>query len=283
MKMKYVLLISLSLVFELKLYSQTDLKVGEVNGYGDYFEANGTEIYYEVFGEGDPLLVLHGNGGSTKSVYRLLSRLSKQYKVITMDSRCHGKSACPEGDLSYDEMAEDVNSLIEHLNLESYTIWGHSDGGILGLILGYKHPERIKAMLISGANLRPDTTALQNRILEFVNRYAEIPDPLMQKQVKLMAFQPNIPIERIKEITVPVLLMVGDRDAIKIQHTLEIFKALPRANLCVLPGTSHFMENPDPIVYWITELKKPFSSPSTIEIAEQMSLQVFPKKREDQK
>lgn len=255
------------------------IQLDGVKGQGSYLDANGIKIYYEVFGEGEPLLILHGNGGSTQGRYHLIPSLAKDYQVIAMDSRCHGKSECPEEELNYQDMAEDVHALMQHLNHKNFTIWGHSDGGILGLILGYKYPASIRSMLISGANIRPDSTALQAKLVEFVQRYEEIPDERLKRQIKLMAYHPNIPIEKIREVKVPVVLMVGDRDAVTMAHTLEIFEALPKANLCVLPGTTHFIshEREDQIIYWLQEMKKPFKQPSTIEIAEQMAKQLFGK------
>lgn len=260
------------------LHAQT-VQLEGITGQGAYLQVNGIQIYYEIFGEGEPLLILHGNGGSTRGRHHIIPDLAKDYQVIAMDSRCHGKSDCPTTELNYQGMAEDAHALMKHLGHDKYTIWGHSDGGILGLILGYKHPEQIRSMLISGANIRPDSTALQAKLVEFVQRYEEIPDDRLKRQIKLMAFHPNIPIAKIKEVAVPVVLMVGDRDAVKMEHTLEIFKALPRANLCVLPGTTHFVshEREDQIIYWLQEMKKPFKQPSTIEIAEQMAKQLFGK------
>lgn len=254
-----------------------EISVGGIKGNRAYLEVPGAKISYELFGEGEPLLILHGNGGSASSRHQLVPQLADDFQVILMDSRCHGNSSCPAKDLNYQDMAEDVHALMEHLGHNNYRIWGHSDGGILGLILGYRFPARIHSMLISGANLRPDSTALHGPLVAFVERYAEIEDPKLRKQIKLMAFHPNIPIEKIEEVEVPVLLMVGDRDAVKMEHTLEIFKALPQANLCILPGTTHFISNerPSQLIYWIKQLKQPFSSPSTIEVAEEMAKMLF--------
>ncbi|WP_185153704.1 alpha/beta fold hydrolase [Fulvivirga lutimaris] len=252
-------------------YAQDNISVGEINGTSNFLTLKDHKVYYEVFGQGDPLLILHGNGGSTKGKHRLLSKLTDKYQVILMDNRCHGQSGCPEGELTYLKMADDTNALMQHLGHEKYYIWGHSDGGIVSLILGYKYPAQIDRMLVTGANIRPDTTALQNRLVELMGIYPQIPDPMMSKHIELMVKHPNIPISKIKEINVPVLLMVGDRDAVKLEHTVEIFKALPKANLCIMPGTTHFIdsEKPDQLIYWLNEFKKPFKAPSTVAIMEE--------------
>ncbi len=275
MKFKRTLTLSIALLLPAIIFAQQPIQVGNITGHSYSMESNGINIHYEIFGKGTPLLVLHGNGGSAKSVYRLLEDLTQEFQVIAMDARCHGQSSCPDKDLDYMDMADDVNNLIEHLDIDDLRIWGHSDGGIIGLILGYKYPDRINSMLISGANIRPDTTALKPEIVGFIQKYPEIADPLLRKQFKLMSDQPNIPIEDIQKIKPPVIVMAGDRDAIKIEHTLEIFNAIPRANLCILPGTSHFLSDPDPLVFWIKSLKDEFKSPSTVQIATMMAGQLF--------
>lgn len=275
-KMTLMLLAGLFIVLQL---NAQEIMAAGIKGESAFLEVKGAKIYYEIFGEGEPLLILHGNGGSASSRHKMLPSLVQDFQVILIDNRCHGNSSCPTTELTYQDMAADVNALMNKLGHDNYRIWGHSDGGILGLILGYRFPSRIESMLISGANLRPDSTALHSQLVEFVQRYEEIPDPKLQKQIKLMAFHPNIQIEKIQEVKVPVTLMVGDRDAIRMEHTLEIFNALPQANLCVLPGTSHFISNerPDQLIYWIKQLKQPFSSSSTIRIAEEMAKSLFRK------
>ena len=254
-------------------FSQDNITVDGIKGTTNYLKFDDHQIYYEVFGEGAPLLILHGNGGSAKGKHRLLSKLVSNNQVILMDNRCHGQSSCPEGELTYEQMAEDTNALMKHLGHEKYYLWGHSDGGIVSLILGYQHPELIDRMLVTGANIRPDTTALQNRLVELMGIYPQIPDPMMRKHIELMVKHPNIPVSKIKEIDVPVLLMVGDRDAVKLEHTVEIFKALPKANLCILPGTTHFIdaEKPDQLIFWLNEFKKPYKAPSTVAIMEEVA------------
>jgi len=277
--MKKMTLLLLACFFIVLQLNAQEIMAAGIKGKSAFLEVEGAKIYYEIFGEGTPLLILHGNGGSASSRHKMIPSLVEDYQVILMDNRCHGNSSCPSAELNYQDMAADVSALMDHLGHEDYRIWGHSDGGILGLILGYRFPARIKSMLISGPNLRPDSTALRAKLVDFVQRYSEIPDPRLQKQIKLMAFHPNIPIEKIQEVKVPVVLMVGDRDAITMEHAFEIFNALPQANLCVLPGTSHFVANerPDQVIYWIKQLKQPFRSPSTVKIAEEMAKSLFKK------
>lgn len=259
-------------------WAQESIAIGEIEGKADYLKVDWGKIYYEVYGQGDPILILHGNGGSVEGKHHIIKELAKDFTVIGMDNRCHGKSDCPEGDLEYFAMADDVFSLMDALGFEKYMIWGHSDGGILGLILGYQHTDRIDRMLLSGAN--SEIGGLEPRLVEIMSNYESIPDPKMKKHLKLMVEQQEIPMDSIRAINVPVMLLVGDRDAITMEHTLDLFKALPDANLCVLPGTTHFVdyERPADMIRWIREMKQSFKTPSTLEIAEQMAKSLFPDK-----
>lgn len=256
--------------------AQEEVEVNGIKGQSNYLETDWGKVYYEVYGEGDPLLILHGNGGSIKGKHHLIPELAKNFTVIGMDSRCHGKSDCTEPDLDYFEMADDVYALMEALGYEKYMIWGHSDGGILGLILGYKYTERIDRMVLSGANAYVD--GLKPELVQMMSVYEQIPDPQMKKHLKLMVTQKPIPMDSLAGVEVPVMLMVGDRDAVKMEHTMEIFNALPQSNLCVLPGTSHFLEHEksEQLIYWIRKFKQPFKASSTVEIAKQMAKSMLP-------
>lgn len=256
--------------------AQTEVKLENgIIGERSFLKMDWGKMNYEVFGEGAPLLILHGNGGSAAGRYSMIPELIKHHQVIAVDARCHGRSSCPEDDLDYFNMADDVIALMKNLGHESYSLWGHSDGGILGLIIGYKYPDKLKRMIISGANTR--LSGLKPELQAFVKNYHQIPDLKLRKQVALMANQKEIPLDSIRKINVPVLLLVGDRDAVPMEHTMEIFEALPMANLCVLPGSSHFISNekPNHIIYWIGEFQKPFSAPSTVEIANKMAKSMF--------
>ncbi|MEM1337350.1 MAG: alpha/beta hydrolase [Bacteroidota bacterium] len=256
-------------------HAQIEVKINEeVVGERFSLERDWGSLNYEVFGEGAPLLILHGNGGSAKWRYPIIPQLLEDYQVIAVDSRCHGISSCPEGDLDYFDMADDIIALMLRLGHEKYSIWGHSDGGILGLIIGYKQTDRIDRMLLSGANAK--ASGLKPELLAIINNYEQIPDPKKRKQVALMVHQKEIAMDSIRKINVPVMLLVGDRDAVLMAHTMELFEALPMSNLCVLPASSHFID-PNLVVKWIKAFKKPFSAPSTIEIATKVAASMLKK------
>jgi pimeloyl-ACP methyl ester carboxylesterase len=254
-----------------RLTAQENIAYGNNPSAGKFLEINGIKMYYEIYGTGKPLLLLHGNGGSIASRAGEIPVLSKKYQVIAVDSRCHGKSGCNVKDLNYEGMADDIYQLLNQLQLDSSLIWGHSDGGILGLILAYSHPEKVKKLVTTGANIQCDTNAVQPQLIAMSKMYTMIPDTLLKKQIKLLVEQPNIEFKKLNEIKAPVLLVSGDRDAIRLSHTIKMFSSIPNVQLCVLPGSTHFLASEKPKLFqsvMIDFFDKPFMMPSTIEIME---------------
>lgn len=259
------------------LSAQSGVPYGKNPQAGKYLVANGVRLYYEIYGAGQPLLLLHGNGGSIGSRRNEIPWFSQQYMVIAIDSRCHGKSACMSGDLDYETMAADINALLDSLKIDSCLIWGHSDGGILGLIMGYTYPAKVKKLITTGANVLPDSSAIFPELMEMVSMYPDLPDTMMAKHFKLLAQHPNIPYQRLRDIKAPVLVMAGDRDAIREEHTVRIFQSIPNAQMCILPGTTHFLANENPELFRMIAqrfFEKPFAKPSTVQIMQEYAKQL---------
>lgn len=232
----------------------TAISYGNNPQAGKYYSNNGVKVYYEVYGEGRPLVLLHGNGGSIRSRAAFIEEFSKKYKVIAFDNRCHGKSDCPAGYLTYEQMADDVGKTLQHLGIDSAYVWGHSDGGIVGLLLAIHYPGNVKKLLATGANLRPDSSAIEPGLFPLLNVMEQQArtDSIHYKQFLLLVEQPNIPVNDLQKIKSDVLIMAGDRDAIRVEHTVEIFKNIPGALLCILPGTTHFVYADRP--QWFKEI-----------------------------
>ena len=136
MKPKHLIIAWLCFLTSIACPAQQETKIyyGNNPQAGNYFNNNGVKVYYEIYGEGKPLVLLHGNGGSIRSRAAFIEEVSKKYKVIAFDSRCHGKSDCPVGYLTYEQMADDVDKVLRHLGIDTAYVWGHSDGGIVGLL-----------------------------------------------------------------------------------------------------------------------------------------------------
>ena len=213
---------------------------GDNKKVGKFADVNGIKLYYEIYGSGPPLVVLHGNGGSISSATAFYPELMKKYKVIAIDSRAQGKSGDTKAALTYEQMASDVNELLEQLKTDSVYVWGQSDGAILGLILAMDYPKKVKKVLAFGANIQPDSMAVfpwTIRICQTICK--ESKDAKEVKLNKLMLDEPNIPYSKLGKIKAPVLIMAGDRDMIRPEHTLKLFQNIPNSQMCILPGSTH--------------------------------------------
>lgn len=227
---------------------------GKDKAAGKYYDIRGFKMYCEIYGSGEPLLLIHGNSGEINNFAYQIPFFSKKYKVIVADSRAQGKSKDNGDSLSYEMMADDYAALLNELKIDSAYVIGWSDGGINGLLLSIHHPSKVKKLAITGANLVPDTTAVPQEIWDMV-----IPslDALRNKSNKtekeknamklfrLLAEQPHISPNDLKKISCPTLVIGGDHDVIKEEHTMFIYKSIPRANLWIVPASGHSV----PIVY----------------------------------
>jgi pimeloyl-ACP methyl ester carboxylesterase len=245
MSFKTVIVIACLSFSSLHAQQNASPKYGDNPKAGSFYNHDGVKVYYEIYGQGKPLVLLHGNGGSIGSRANLIPDFAAHYQVIAFDSRCHGKTDCPTGYLTYEQMASDVNAVLNHLKIDSAYMWGHSDGGILGLLMAIHYPKKVKKLLATGANLRPDTTAIDPALLPILDKMwpAVKNDSIKSKQFKLLVDQPNIKTSDLKKIKADVLIMGGDRDAIRNEHLLEMHKNIPGSLLCILPGTTHFVYN----------------------------------------
>lgn len=214
---------------------------------GNYLDVNGIKMYYEVYGPGDPLLMIHGNGGSINSFLYQIPYFSKNYKVIAVDSRAQGKSEDLQDSLSFEMMADDFSTLLDKLHLDSCYVLGWSDGGINGLLLAIRHPEKVKKLAITGANLWPDSTAISAadykwgmNFYDTLGKMPQTPDIIhTRKLVKLDCFEPHITREQLQQIKCPTLVIGGDHDIILTEHTMLIAKSIPGAFLWILPNSGH--------------------------------------------
>ncbi len=219
---------------------------------GHHADVNSIKMYYETYGSGDPLLVIHGNGQGIADMHFQIAHFARNYQVIVADSRGHGKSGLGTDKLTYIQMMEDYDALLEKLSITGANVVGWSDGGILALLLAIHHPDKVNKMALMGANLRPDGTAVHSWASELLQPMSATVDEmisnkdttqdwsLVRQHLDLLMTQPNIPLESLHEIKAPVLVMAGDKDIIRIEHSLEIFENLPQAHLAILPGQTHW-------------------------------------------
>jgi len=214
---------------------------------GQYINIRGFNMYYETYGKGAPVLMIHGNGGSISSFLYQINYFSQNYRVIVADSRAQGKSMDTGDSLSYEMMADDLNELLNKLHLASCYVIGWSDGGINGLLLAIRHPDKVKELAITGANLWPDSTALNKSFFSWLIPYTDTLKKMKQtpkvkndfKVANIMVDQPHITIKQLNNITCPTLVMGGDHDIILPQHTILIAESIPGSYLWILPNSGH--------------------------------------------
>ena len=220
---------------------------------GQFADVNGIKMYYEIYGEGEPMVIIHGNGEDISKMSGQIKYFQNKYKVIVANSRGHGQSEMNTDDLNLAQMAKDWNDLLEHLQVKNANIYGFSDGGNIAMIIARDYPDKVKKLAIMGSNLRPDASAVYPWAIEFVaNTYTMVEGMIEKKdtsaswtvlehQLGLLKDEPNFPKEDLKKIEVPVLVMAADKDIIKEEHTVEMYQGFPNAHLVIFPGETHFV------------------------------------------
>ena len=204
-------------------------------------------MYYETYGSGEPLLIIHGNGGSINNFIYQIPYFEKHYKVILADSRAQGKSKDVGDSLSYEMMTDDLNALLDTLHLKNCYVIGWSDGGINGLLLAMRHPDKVNKLAVTGANLWPDKTAVDPFIYNWAKNYYDslkkLPSTPSNKEslklTRLLAFEPHISTKQLQNIKCPTLVIGGDHDVILPQHTMLIAQSIPNSYLWLLPNSGH--------------------------------------------
>ena len=246
MQKTYLLLFFFSLISA--TYGQDKIDYGNNKAAGKYYQVRGIKIYTEEYGKGKPLLLIHGNGGSIKSMESIIPYFSQHYRVIAADSRAQGKSIDPADSLSFEMMADDEAALLEQMHIDSAHVIGWSDGGIVALVLAIRHPHKVMKLASTGANLWADSTALVPSLWKDEKGYYDSSHSKKLKTAKekndwkifmLDWLQPNIDLSALQNIFCPSLIISGDHDLIRLEHTLKIYQNIPNAYLWVLPNSGH--------------------------------------------
>jgi pimeloyl-ACP methyl ester carboxylesterase len=232
-------------------------------GNGQYAQVNGIKLYYEVQGQGEPLLLLHGDCVSMESFKSQIPTLANSFQVITVDSRAHGKSSDANIPLSYQLMASDFVGLLEHLKIDSAHILGWSSGGHTALYMAIHYPKTVRKLVLVGSGFDANGATKENQestmtlsaetwpkaLKQFAETHKALspegPDhwPVLLSKLKAMWLSGfSYSASELAGIKSPTLVLTGDHDSmIRIEHTIELFKSIPGAQLCILPKTSHFL------------------------------------------
>lgn len=220
---------------------------------GSYAVVNGIDIYYETYGKGEPLLLLHGNSSSISLFKSQIPELSKHYQVIAVDTRGQGKSGDDGKTYTYDLFAEDMNALMDHLHIESANVLGWSDGGNTGLIMAMKYPNRVKKLVAMGAVIFIDNTVVDDWIFKTLNKQLEELKNNTSAEAKnrtrlinLLLTEPKHTADELKAIKCPVLVVAGEKDVVKEGHTKLIAGHIPNSTLLIAPGQTHYYPSENP-------------------------------------
>jgi pimeloyl-ACP methyl ester carboxylesterase len=226
---------------------------------GKYLTIHNTKIYYEEYGKGTPLLLLHQGLGSIENLGEIIPELSKHFRVIAPDAPGHGRSEQADS-LSGDLLADYCSAIIDQLRLDSAYVMGWSMGGNTSLLLAANRPDKIKKVVSGGSNTKSGGLTQEGRDLlkeytveavkedeDWLKHYQGM-NPQPEKWIKfwedtqkMWAREVKVPDDKLASIDVPVLIIRGDRDMIRLEHSVEIFKSLKKGQLCVYPNMGHEM------------------------------------------
>lgn len=227
-----------------------------------HLDVRGVRTHHEVSGDGPPVLFLHGGFCSSLVMQPLADELSG-YTVHAPERPGHGRTPDRPGPVSYDDGVADTLAYLDALGLDTVDVIGFSDGAIIGLLLARDHPQRVRSLVAISANLRPGDDiwvaeehherampAEQSALID--REHADLsPDPsrtedLLARLMTMWTEQPDIEPASLGAVVAPVLVVAGDHDSIRLEHTALIAESIPGARLCVLPG-SHMLvrERPD--------------------------------------
>lgn len=218
------------------------------NKTGKYIDLADAKIYYEEYGEGEPLIFLHGNNGSIEDFYQQIPFFAKHYRVIALDTRGQGRSTdLSESAYTYETFANDVFQITQKLNLKKINLIGWSDGGNTALIFNSKYPELVDKIVTIGAVLNPN--GVNDDLLENFRKQVENPSENTNlRLINLMLNEPNITKSELNKIQNPVLVIAGEKDVVKEIHTKEIQQNIKNSELFIIPNSTHYVPFEQPKV-----------------------------------
>jgi pimeloyl-ACP methyl ester carboxylesterase len=236
---------------------------------------------YTVEGSGDPVVLLHGGLSDSTSWGAQLPALAERYRTFAFDRRGHGRTADTEAPFDYDEMADETVTFLEEVVGGPAHLVGWSDGGIVSLLTSMTRPDLVRRQVLIGANFHhegmhpnfdtgDDPEAQGVAALKSIYESVAV-DPahwpvFYGKGVHLFRVAPELTIADLTGVAVPTLVLAGDDDCIHHSHTVELFEALPNAQLAIVPGTSHLLlfEKPELVNQLILDFLAETAPPQTM-------------------
>jgi pimeloyl-ACP methyl ester carboxylesterase len=264
MKMKKILTVFTLVLLTFVLFKHSSQSEGisnKLNTTGDgrdfrngYSEVNGLKMYYEIYGQGKPFVLIHGGGSTIQSNFgKVIPLFAKNRQVIAVELQAHGRTSDRNTDLSFEQDADDVATLLKNLKIDKADFLGFSNGGTTTLQIAIRHPEIVDKIIVGSALAKRDgvpdwfwgfmeQAKLENMPEQLKAAYKQVaPDTsklqiMHDRDVKRMVNFKDIPDEQIKSIKVPTLIIIADQDIITPEHALELHRQIANSELAIIPG-----------------------------------------------
>lgn len=213
-----------------------------------YIPTDSGEMYCRISGSGMPLILLHGNGEDLSIFQSQMTFFSQYYTVVAIDTRGHGRSERGDTALTFAQLAQDIKTVLDYLHIERTNIIGFSDGGNTALLFAERYPKKIQAMIVVGANVKAEgmnSWELQKvkwsvSFLHYLEKFYS-PAKLKREVVDLMFGQLNNTQFKLENIQASTLVMAGENDVIKRNHTKMIARKIKDSQLLIVPKADHFL------------------------------------------
>lgn|GEM_PF-92848 len=227
------------------------------NNQGKTIKVDQGEIYYESYSKGSPLFLLHGNNEHINSFREQIEPLSRHFRIIALDTRGQGNSINNKvSPYTYEQFADDLSVVMDSLSIKKASLLGWSDGGNTALLFALKHPGKVQKLVLMGANLFPGADAIDEKVIEsFKNLRDSLSrraDPESQNQMRLADLvlnEPHIHEKDLQQLVAPVLVMAGEFDVVKKQHTMLIHSNIKNSQLEIIKGSDHYAPLKNPKVF----------------------------------
>jgi pimeloyl-ACP methyl ester carboxylesterase len=232
---------------------------------GEYVNAGGVRTYYEVYGEGEPLVLLHGGLATAESWVMQVPALAEGYRVYVPERRGHGRTPDAAGPITYEMMAADTAAFLDGTGTGDANLVGWSDGAVVGMLVALRRPELVRKLVVIGQyfNFEGEVpeframidywgTDLPEALHEVYDRVS--PDGpehfpvVLEKMMRMWREEPDLAFSELAGVRAPVLLMQGDDDIVKVEHSAALAATLPEAQLAVVPGSSHMAPLEKPVL-----------------------------------
>ena len=233
---------------------EEDGSTSDSASFQGYVEVNGLNMYYEIYGEGKPLVLIHGGGSTIQTTFgKAIPLLAQNRKVIAVELQAHGRTADRNTELSFRQDADDVVALLKKIGVDKADFLGFSNGGTTTLYIAMEYPIVVDKVILASALAKRngvpewfwefmEHAKLDNMPQQLKDAYLEVtPDRkrlqvMHDKDTRRMLHFTDIPDEKIQAIEAPTLVLIGDKDVITLEHALELHQLITNSELAIIPG-----------------------------------------------